>query len=88
MAADDFKQYSHTKSASVLECLMEECYDEEIKRYVCPMAGCNRNFARRDHLDRHKLNHKKERLKCIRCDSEFARKDLLSKWYLDLDWIR
>lgn len=48
------------------------------KRFGCDIDGCDKNFARRDHLDRHKLNHNQRRLKCSRCESEFARKDLLS----------
>lgn len=53
--------------------------DVSIKQYTCEIDACNKRFARRDHLERHKLNHQEIRLPCPRCESQFARRDLLSK---------
>lgn len=50
------------------------------KRFFCKYEECGKGFERRDHLERHELNHRKDRIKCGRCDAQFSRNDLLSKY--------
>ncbi|CDK25405.1 unnamed protein product [Kuraishia capsulata CBS 1993] len=49
------------------------------KHHACPNTECGATFKRRDHLTRHLLNHKADKLRCPRCDGEFSRPDLLKR---------
>jgi len=46
------------------------------QRHRCMWAGCDKSYAREDHLRRHERIHKKQwDWKCDLCDAQFTRKD-------------
>lgn len=51
------------------------------KRFTCSFLGCNRSFARTEHLHRHGLNHKVGDSTCTRCAAHFRRRDLLGNHF-------
>lgn len=50
-------------------------------RWYCQYNGCGRDFGRREHLERHSLNHADGEFTCERCRAHFKRADLLGEIY-------
>lgn len=48
-------------------------------RWYCQYNGCGRDFGRREHLERHSLNHADGEFTCERCRAHFKRADLLGE---------
>lgn len=57
------------------------CHSKDPKRHVCSEPGCKAKYSRPDHLKRHleSAHNYREKLICIRCESEFASGATLEK---------
>ncbi|CAN6626581.1 hypothetical protein TRVA0_011S00144 [Trichomonascus vanleenenianus] len=68
------------KKASVADGDTSQAKVAKKKPFACTFPGCDKSFQRKEHLNRHNLNHApKHTYCCEKCGKEFYRRDLYNR---------